>query len=162
MGGFFGAYVTVNLIALAAAAWRRRSREAVTAAALFGGVTVVAAIVPQSHELRYYMHWMLLLVSLNLVLWARDARWAVGVVAASALAIVTWSTSAGFLYPSGSTFEELLSKRVDTTLLEGASPGERLCIARQPFTVLYAPTFHPGRHHVVQEATTDADCKNAP
>ena len=131
------------------------------AVALFGGVTVVASLVPQSHELRYYMHWMLLLVSLNVVLWAREARWAVGLAAASALAVVTWSTDAAYLHASGSTFEELLERRVDRSVVEAASPGERLCVGRQPFTFLYAPVFHRKKDYVVQEATTEADCRGA-
>ena len=161
MGGYFGAYVVINVLALAGAVWRRRTREAVVAAALFSGVTMVAALVPQSHELRYYMHWMLLLVSLNLVLWTREARRAVGVVAVSALAVVTWSTSAAYLHASGSTFEALLAERVDRSVIESARPGERLCIDRPPFTILYAPTFHANKGYAVQEATTDADCNGA-
>ena len=161
MGGYFGAYVVINLVALAGAAWRRRTRETRAAIALFAGVTVVASLVPQSHELRYYMHWMMLLVSLNLVLWAREARWAVGLVAASALAVVTWSTGAAYLYASGNTFEELLERRVDRSVIDSATPGERLCIDRPPFTFLYAPAFHPKKDYVVQEASTDADCHGA-
>jgi hypothetical protein len=161
MGGYFGAYVLINLVGLAAAAWRRRTRETRVAAALFGGVTVVAALVPQSHELRYYMHWMMLLVALNLVLWGREQRWAVGLVATAALAVVGWSTNAGYLYASGSPFEDFLAKRVEPAVIESAMPGERLCLGRQPFTVLYAPTFHPKKDYAVQEATTDADCAGA-
>ena len=161
MGGYFGAYVVLHLLALGVAAWRRRTREAIVATALFAGVTVVASLVPQSHELRYYMHWMLLLVALNVVLWAREARWAVGLVAASALAVVTWSTDAAYLYASGNTFDELLARRVERSVIDAASPGERLCIAREPFTFLYAPTFHAKKDYTVQEATTDADCQRA-
>jgi hypothetical protein len=161
MGGFFGAYVVVNLAALGLAAWRRRTRDTVVAAALFGGVTLVSALVPQSHELRYYMYWMLLLLALNLTLWAREARWAVGVVATSALAVVAWSTTAGYLYSSGSTFADFLAKRAESSVIDSAVPSERLCIARQPHTILYAPTFHAKKDYAVQEATTDADCKGA-
>jgi hypothetical protein len=161
MGGYFGAYVIVNLAALAWAAWRRRTRETTSAVALFGGVTVVASLVPQSHELRYYMHWMLLLVCLNLALWAREAKALTAVVAAAALAIVVWSTSAAYVYPSGSTFAEFVAKRVDASVIASAAPGERLCIAREPFTFLYAPIFHRGKTYAVQEATGPADCHDA-
>ncbi len=153
MGGYFGAYVALLLVAFAGGVWRRRNREAIVAAALFGGVTVIAALVPQSHELRYYMHWMLLLVALVLVLWAREVPWATALVAVSALAVVAWSTDGGYLYASGRTFAELVAKRVDRATIEGARPGERLCVARQPFTFLYAPAFHPGKAYAVQEAT---------
>ena len=56
---------------------------------------------------------------------------------------------------------EFLTKRVEASVIESAMPGERLCIARQPFTFLYASTFHPKKDYAVQEATTDADCKAA-
>ena len=159
MGGYFGAYVALNLLALAAAAWRR-SREGIAAAALFGAVTVVAALVPQSHELRYYMHWMLLLVSLNLVLWTRRprARWAVAVAASAGFAVVAWSTGAGYLYPSGVTIDVLVAGRVDRSAIDAATPGERLCVSREPFTFLYAPTFHARKDYAVQEAVSAADC----
>lgn len=155
MGGYFGAYVVFQLVLLGLAA--RRSREGRVAAALFGGVTVVAALVPQSHELRYYMHWMLLLVALNLALW-RQAFFAGAAIAA--LAIVAWSTGFGYLYPSGMTLPEYLAKRANASILR-AREGERLCIARQPFTFLYAPLFHPGVHYRVQEWSAEADCTDA-
>jgi hypothetical protein len=161
MGGYFGAYVLVGLVALGAAA-RRRTREAIAAAALFAVVTVVAALVPQSHELRYYMHWMMLLVSLALVLWARDRPLLTGLVATSALAIVAWSTDAGYLYPSGSTIDELVTARVDRRTIDAARPGQRLCVARRPFTILYAPLFHARKDYAVQEAATEADCARSP
>ncbi len=167
MGGYFGAYVAVNLIAFAAAVWRRRkgaTREAIVSTAFFGAVTVVASFVPQSHELRYYMHWMMLLVSMNLMFWtqAPDApRWAVGFVATSALAVVAWSTGAGYLYASGNSFDDLVAKRVDSAVIESATAGERLCIGRPPYTFLYAPEFHPSKPYAVQEATPETDCKDA-
>jgi hypothetical protein len=164
MGGYFGAYVVANLGALGWYAWRRRTREGWVGAGLFAGVTIVASLVPQSHELRYYMHWMLLLVSLNLTLWttgSREVRAIAGLVAVIAFGVVAWSTDAGFLYPSGSTFSQYLAKRVEARVIEEAAPGERLCIAREPFTFLYAPAFHPSKRYAVQEATSDADCQGA-
>ena len=162
MGGYFGAYVVINVLALAGAVWRRRTREAVVAAALFGGVTVAAALVPQSHELRYYMHWMLLLVSLNLVLWAREARRAVGVVAVSALAVVTWSTSAAYLHASGGA-----SKRSSPSASTG--PRDRVRTAgRAPLSSIARPSRSSTRRPSTRtratrckRATTDADCNGA-
>lgn len=172
MGGYFGAYVAVNVMALLGAVLRRRSRprgsrEGLAALGLFAGVTAIAALVPQSHELRYYMHWMLLLVSLNLVLWAREsqaARAAVASVAFAAFAVIVWSTEGAYLYPSGMTFEAYLAKRAEPAILDAiraAAPGERLCISREPFTFLYAPVFRAKKDYSVQEATKDSDCKGA-
>jgi hypothetical protein len=169
MGGYFGAYVVLNLASLAYLVWRRRDRTAKAAAALFAGVTVVASLVPQSHELRYYMHWMLLLVALNLVLWMREgprARLGVGLVATLAFVVVSWSTGGGYLYASGMSFDTFLSKRVDRAALEGPSapaPGERVCVDARPFTFLYAAPLHRHRRRewIVQESESDADCRGA-
>lgn len=154
MGGYFGAYVAV---ALAALAWSRRKDVAL----VFGGVTVVAALVPQSHELRYYMHWMLTLIAFALVVWARSHRFLVSAVAVVALSVVGWSTSFGYLYPSGSNFEAFLGKRVDSSVLS-VPAGTRVCLEKPPFTVLYAPVFHPEHDaYSVQEKAVDADCDGA-
>ncbi len=162
MGGYFGAYVVVQLAALVVAAFRRR--EARVAASVLAGVTVLAALVPQSHELRYYMHWMLLLVSFNLVLWTRERglpRVLFAVVAVGALGVVTWSTDGGYLYPSGSSFTTFLAKRGDAAVIESITPGERICVARQPLTFLYAPIFHREVRYRLQEWSSDADCVDA-
>jgi hypothetical protein len=165
MGGYFGAYVALNLVALGVFVWRRRqSREALAAAALFAGVTVVASAVPQSHELRYYMHWMLLLVSLNLILWSREgpvARLALGAVALATLGVVVWATDAGYVYASGTRFADFVDRRTERSIIDSAQPGERLCIDRPPNTFLYAAPFH-GRHdYAVQEAADESDCRGA-
>jgi hypothetical protein len=155
MGGYFGLYVVINLVAFGAGL-RRRTRADLVTGAVFGGVTVVAAMVPQSHELRYYMHWMLVLVSLNLIRWAKDRRLATGLVALGALAVVAWSTEGGYLYASGSNFDTFLAKRVDPSAL---APGQ-LCLEKPPFTVLYAPVFHPERPtYAVQEKAAESDCE---
>jgi hypothetical protein len=168
MGGYFGAYVALNLVAFAWIVWRRRKgegrREALGAAGVFAGVTVVASFVPQSHELRYYMHWMLLLVSMNLVLWRREGpalRACASVAAVAALAVVVWATDAGYVYASGTRFREYLAAHTTHEVIDGARPGERLCIDQEPFTFLYAAPFHARRDYTVQEAVDDADCVGA-
>lgn len=158
MGGFFGAYVCANLAGLAIALWRRRTRETVTAVGLFTLATAVAAMMPQSHELRYYMFWMILAVALNLALWARERPMLVAGVAGAALAIVAWSTSGWYLYSSGDSVRTLVEAKVDRAALATVAPGEHVCVAREPWTFLHASLFHPSTSHVVQEATNDADC----
>jgi hypothetical protein len=61
------------------------------------------------------------------------------------------------LYASGSNFDAFLAKRVDPSIL-GVPPGARICVEKPPFTVLYAPVFHPGRRYSVQEKAVEADC----
>lgn len=161
MGGFFGAFVLVNLVALAFAAYRRRSRETVVAGVFFAGLTALVSMLPQSHELRYYLVWMLTLVSLNLVVWSRERPLAVGFVGATALAVVAWSTGGTYLVPSGDSFATLLATHVDGAHLDAIAPGERVCIDRQPWTFLWSPQFHARAGYVVQEAEEPADCHGA-
>lgn len=170
MGGFFGAYVIVNVAALVAAAFVLRSRESKVALAFAGGATVVACLMPQAHELRYYLFWMLLLVALNLIVWSRGrerdvtaarATTAMALVASLALAVVGWSTGGTYLYPSGDSFAQLVDAKVDRAALQRVAPGERVCIPRQPWTFLYAPRFHAGRPYSVQEAEGPDECAGA-
>jgi hypothetical protein len=161
MGGFFGAYVLANLGALAYALAARRAREVKVAAAFVLGLTLVTSVMPQSHELRYYLVWMLFLVSVNLVLWARERPLAVGGVAAIALAIVGWSTGGTYLYASGDDMPTYLASRVDGRAIDRIPPGAHVCVARAPSTFLYAPLFHPGKRYTVQEAEDAADCSGA-
>ncbi len=170
MGGFFGAYVVVNLAALVASAFVRRSREARVAVVFAAGASILASLMPQSHELRYYLFWMLLLVSLNLIVWSRDRerdpRGARGtttmaLVACAALTVVAWSTEATYLYASGDSFAQLVAAKVDRAALDRAAPGERVCVPHQPWPFLYAAPFHPGRHHIVQEAEGVEECAGA-
>ncbi|HEY8077563.1 MAG TPA: hypothetical protein VIF62_25730 [Labilithrix sp.] len=156
MGGFFGAYFVVNVLALAWRAWRVRDarKAAWTALATCG----VVSLLPQSHELRYYMVAMLVLVGANLAVWSREAPIATASVVCVALAIVAWSTSGHYLYASGDDFETLVAAKVDPKVLDAIAPGERACIAKPPWTFLYAPRFHPEKRYAVQEAEDEADC----
>lgn len=161
MGGFFGAYVIVNLAALLLAALSRRTREVKVATLFAAGASIVASLMPQSHELRYYLFWMLLLVALNLVVWSRERPATTGLVALAALSVVAWSTGGTYLYPSGDSFATLVATKTDHGALARIGPGERVCVARQPWTFLYAPLFHAGKSYSVQEAEGPAECAGA-
>src|SRR5205823_2188708 len=127
--------------------------------------TVVVACLPQSHELRYYLSWMIVLVSINLWLACRPgpplvpfgAR-GLGGISAIALAVVLAVTRAGYAYPSGSTFADLVHEQVDERLLAEVQPGERVCVQREPWNLLWADTFHAPRRYSVKEAEERADC----
>jgi hypothetical protein len=167
MGGFFGAYVAFHLVLLGWIAARDRSREARAAAIGFAVLTAVTASLPQSHELRYYLYWMIVLVSLNLILASREgarvglAPPALGAACALALSVVLAVTRCGYAYPSGSTFTELLRDKADAGVLERIGEGERACVSREPWTILHAATFHPPRRYTVQEAVGREDCGDA-
>ena len=168
MGGFFGAYVIANLALLA---WRvvrdRREREVRAAAAGFAALTAVVSVMPQSHELRYYMCWMLVLVGTNLWLAARAPRRAralggQALAATAALAVVAFVTRGGYLYPSGESFQTLVASHVDDAALRGVRDGERICVRHAPWNLLWAAPFHAPRSYAVTEAEDSTTCGDAP
>lgn len=161
MGGFFGAYVVVQLAVFALILARARSRPARAAGLGFAALTVLTAIMPQSHELRYYMYWMLVLVSMNLWLGralGRRANLALGVLAGSALCVVLRVTRAEYVYPSGVTFSELVRERTDERKIATAGNGETVCVADEPYNLLWASRFHRAKDYVVMEAERPEDC----
>ncbi len=173
MGGFFGAYVVFQLAVLAAQLLRDRAREARVAGLFFAALTLLRAFSPQSHELRYYLDWMIVLCSLNLVLLCRERSPSpslsptplrqplFGACCAVAVGVVLAVTRAGYAYPSGSTFRDTLRDHVDPRVIEQIHEGEQVCLSREPWTFLYAPTFHPAKRYAVREAESPAECGDA-
>ena len=91
---------------------------------------------------------------------ARALRLAVPVVALAAFGIVAHTTEYEWIAPSGSTFEEMLAKRVDRTTVAQIAEGETVCLWRPPLTFYYSAQFH-GRRYRVIEGETPAACGTA-
>ena len=173
MGGFFGMWVALNLLLLAWRAVREKTGPARRAAAGFGALTAVVSVMPQSHELRYYLVWMLVLVGTNAWLASRvDASRApvsargFGVAAALAMLVVLRVTDFDYVHASGSTFEQLRARKVDDAALSRAleQGSIRVCVQREPWNLLWAAPFRPsaGPRYVVIEAEEPEDCAGAP
>jgi hypothetical protein len=75
--------------------------------------------------------------------------------------VVLGVTRAGYAYPSGSTFAELVRDKVDAGLLGRVRDGDRVCLRREPWTFLYAAAFHPPRRYAVKEVERREDCGEA-
>jgi len=163
MGGFFGAYVLFHVGVLIWRVVRDRSRTVRVAAVGFAAFTGLVAVLPQSHELRYYMSWIIVLVATNLLLACRDQAEETGVRvlvagAACALGVVLLVTRAGYAYPSGSTFADLVRETTDENALRDVPDGQRICVARDPYDLVWAAPFHGTRSYVVREAEPSGDC----
>lgn len=162
LGGFFNVYVIALLGLLAFAAARDRSGVAKRAAIAFAAFTLVVSILPQSHELRYYLAWMIALVAIVAWLASRGSIPRVsaerfGVVALVALSCVLAVTRCGYAYASGSTFEEIVREKTDAKTIDGISDGERVCVRRPPWNMLWAAKFHPPKRYVVFASEDDDD-----
>ena len=161
MGGYFCAYV---LGAIGVVVWCVRStRLARLPAALLVAISVLCACLPFSHDLRYYLFWMLTLVSVMLLLvhyagFATPAQATQRGVAhgliAIVLATVVLMTGAAYVEPDGVTLDDLVGP-TDATI-DDLPEGATLCILNSDRrSILYALMFHPPRHYRTRLLWTD-------
>jgi hypothetical protein len=156
VGGFFGANVVFNLLLFSYICYRLRSQDTKVALIIMVIMSAVASIMPQSHELRYYMYWMITLVSLNLYLVCNleqfsegvIPRWLnyklFGVVCLLILTIVVVMTRAVAIRPKFLTLAGFIEKNVKSSILEKIEPGDQVCLMKkQPYTFFYSSRFHP-------------------
>lgn len=178
-GGFFGAYVIFNLLLLLVLVVREqlqnkqlspkeRSRKAKAALATVILMSLIPANFPQSHELRYFMFWMICLVSLNLHLIsvsrqnASNWRWLqpryIGLVSLLFLVIVLSKIGGFYAKPVFYSLEDHLSSvAVKPELLNQMKANEKICLiskhsvvdpAKVPFASIasafyYSSYFYP-------------------
>jgi hypothetical protein len=157
MGGFFGWYMFGVVAALwlgwtLRAAYARRSIpwRAVTLGSV---ATCVAALSPQAHELRYYMFWSILMVSLALIALRRQP-WVSTCLFGGAFALVLVITTGAWFDPRGKTFAEFVAARAPASALPTLGAGATLCVDRAPFNFLFNARFQPGtsNYRVREEA----------
>ncbi len=156
MGGYFVPYV-LGLVALVG--WSARTVSAARGAvAVLVALTLLCALMPNSHELRYYMFWMLSLVAIALALVHSPAfrserqplQRGVGhaLVAISAASVILM-TGGAYLRTGGVTLQDLV-RETDAAVAQ-IPDGATLCIRnndRRAF--LYSSAFHPGRHYATR------------
>ncbi|WP_019507378.1 hypothetical protein [Pleurocapsa sp. PCC 7319] len=179
-GGFFGAYVVFNLLLLVSLTireqWQNRqpsppkkSHDAATALITTLLMSLIPANFPQSHELRYFMFWMITLVSLNLYLITsiqnQAAKWLkpkhLGLVYLLFLGIVLTKIDSSYFKPQFRTLDKYLASSVKPELLKQMSPNARNCLISRhaiidpdavPFASIanaffYSSYFHPEIKH---------------
>ena len=175
-GGFFGAYVVFNLLLLLVF-WVReliqnrslppkeRSREARYAVFTAIAMSLIPLNFPQSHELRYFMYWMITLVSLNLYLICLPkklfGKWLqpkyMGLVYLIFLAIVLSKIGRFAAIPSFYTLDKYVEFGVKPEFIAQIKPDEKVCLlsshigedvqnsptAALKYAYLYSSYFHP-------------------
>ena len=174
-GGFFGAYVVFNLLLLIGLTTKEqldnqklsenKSCNATAALIIISLVSLIPANFPQSHELRYFMFWMITLVSLNLCLIAslqnQTVKWIqskyLGLVCLLFFVIVGIRIDDYYLRPVFNSLEPYLKDTVKTELLQQMVPNQRTCMisrhaipdpdvvpfASIPNAFYYSAYFHP-------------------
>jgi len=172
MGGFFNLYVVLHLSVFAYLLIRIRSREARTAAIMFVLLSLLASVMPQSHELRYYMFWMMSLVSLNLYLITLLPAPAgifdllnhrtFGAVCLLGLAGVLGLTGFEHVRPKFYSVDALVEEGANEDITRRIAEDSKVCIVSDvqtaPRTFLFASIFHEPKRYSVKAAKTVAEC----
>lgn len=191
-GGFFGAYVVFNFLLLLGLTIREqllnrrssesKSRNATTALVTMLLVSLIPANFPQSHELRYFMFWMITLVSFNLCLISalqdQVKSWLqfkyVGLIYLP-FGVFVWTTISSFyLLPDFRTLDQYLANNVKDELVKQTIPEQRTCIIARhaianvdavPFASInnvfyYSSYFHPevGYDYALKAAINPDGC----
>lgn len=149
MGGFFGGYVVFQILLLVYLIISHPHRHTYMAGIVVLVMSAIAANFPQSHELRYFMYWIVSLISLNLILVKQypvkllNAP-RLGLVSLIALIIVGIKTNFIYLYPGFETLEKFKDQHIDREVIAQIKPQEDICLPeRYPFTFGYTSWFHP-------------------
>ncbi len=160
MGGYFSVYVVFNLV-LFFTLCRRWVKETRVALILFVIMSSVTVFLPFSYQLRYYMYWMITLISLNLYLAAQeqnsDKKLAfitptnigyVGLVILISFCIITrWD----YTEPQRLSLARFMEGRAKAEIMAQIKDGDSVCLVNfAPLTFLYNSKFHPERNYVVK------------
>ncbi len=176
MGGFFGLYVVFHIGLLAYLCYRLGGREPWFAAAAITLAGLVNSVMPNSHLLRYYMFWMISLVSLNLFLIYRldrsivSSKWinrkSVAGVVVVALMFVIWVNKGWYVRPRLATlthlnsFENLVDENVKPKVLAHINDGDKVCLPQnfRPWAFLYTSLFHGSKNYVIKQFKEPNEC----
>lgn len=159
MGGYFAFYVIFNVV-LFAFLCKKKNPETRTALIFIIVLSLITPFMPFSYQLRYYMYWIIILISLNLYLlinhysftknkWLKPENY--GYVAAMVLMIFAILTRWDFTYPNAMSLEKFMSSRVDQEIIADIEENEEVCLVGfTPLTFLYSSSFHEGRNYSVK------------
>ena len=178
-GGFFGAYVIFNLLMLLLFLLREliqnkslprhlRSTEARWALLVVIAMSLIPLNFPASHELRYFMYWMITLVSLNLYLLSSSTNSKFGLnkwlqvknikwIYITFLIIVLIKTNYRAIKPTFLTIDKYINLGVNKEFLSQIEPNDRVCLISQhmgdniqaankaslKYAFVYSSYFHP-------------------
>jgi hypothetical protein len=194
-GGFFGAYVVFNFLLLLGFFLRELIQNKSlpqsdrSQAAKFALLTAIAMSLPplnfpQSHELRYFMYWMIALVSLNLYLVSLPknyqllGKWLqpkyMGLIYAIFLTIVLVKTNGLYVKPSLLSEAQYVNFGVKQKFLSKIQPGDEVCLISKhigediktapivalKYAFVYSSYFHPelGYDYSIQAALNPEAC----
>lgn len=172
MGGYFVPYVLALIAFLFWALAARVARDRRILIAVFIGTTVLAACLPRSHELRYYMFWVIVLIGLCLIAVfdradqpprPQGSGLFAGIVLLAFLSVLC-VTQGRYVNPLGFDLADVMEARGISQQVAAIPQGAVVCVdpGWQPFTALFAPVYHPGRAYSVLDGPIGACTVSVP
>ena len=175
LGGYFGSYVIFNFLLFIYLCWKNYSLEAKVASSVMALMTVITPLFPQSYELRYYMYWMIVFVSLNSFLTCqlvqKSSQKVINpknntLIATFFVMTFIIKTKFFFTIPEFASFNKQIMREdiVDQNILRSINNGDNVCIVNKaPHTFLYSSHFYsPNKYSVKAEFNIDLneeECK---
>jgi hypothetical protein len=171
-GGYLGAYVLFNSLLFLYLGYCNWSRETKIAAFIIILMSVVTALMPSSPRLRYYMYWMIVLVSFNLTIISNLAISAsfpkfinprnMGLISGLTLGIVIICTHAEYVRPLFFPFSVFFERKVDSNLLKQIHEGDKVCIKlpHQQWLFLYSSVFQPPLNYSIKHDESNDQCES--
>ncbi|MGI0479759.1 hypothetical protein ACN4EE_03105 [Geminocystis sp. CENA526] len=159
MGGYFAFYVVFNVVLFA---WLCRQKNPETRIALWLVIimSLVTPFLPFAYQLRYYMYWIMVLITLNLYLliqqyeitknrWLKPQNYAY--IAMAVMMIFTTLTRWDYTYPNTMSLEKFMIDRVDQDVITMLEEKKEACLVGfTPLTFLYNSAFHEGKNYSVK------------
>jgi hypothetical protein len=154
-GGYFGAYVLFQLIFFYGLIENNWSRNTKILGILFIIMTAISSLMPSSQHLKYYMFWMIVLISINLHLVCKFSRerqiakflniHSISLAACSALLIVVIFTKGVNIIPKFYSVDDFKSDYIKPKLLTSLQNKEGSCVSRRqiPLFYLYSSALNP-------------------
>ena len=175
LGGYFGGYVTFSFLLFIYLCWKNYNLESQMALSTMGLMTIVTPLFPQSYELRYYMYWMIVLVSLNSFLTCQLVQKSSektvnpkNIALISTIFVIAFIVKTKFFFtiPEFASFDKQIIREdiVDQDIMRNINNGDNVCIVNKaPHTFLYSSYFHlPNQYSVKAEFNIDLneeECK---
>jgi len=161
MGGYFAIYVVFNVI-LFAFLCSKNNPETRVALGMVIIMSLVTPFLPFSYQLRYYMYWIIILITLNLYLllqhyqltknsWLKPQNY--GYVGIIIMMIFVISTRWDYTYPNSMSLEKFMNNdnRVNPEVIAILEEKKEACLVGfTPLTFLYNSQFHEGKNYSVK------------
>ena len=167
MGGYFFVYVIFSLLLFATLVRRNRARQGRVAAGFFVLLSVLTSVLPQSHELRYYMYWIIVLITLNFYLLVRArgdtgtgfGAQHLGIISCAMLVTTVALTKAAYIRPMTQATTVAITESIEPAIRAAVEKKTDICVlGTTNLFLLYTDDFHPTLRYSVKAAYYKPQC----